>query len=107
MLRPIESNLSLYNVENKASQVKDPNAHQFQSMQQHEISVKAQIQAQTVQPTEKPEGDVKVRERKDERDGGGKGKNRRQSGSSDEQAAEEEKETGQAAAGSGRLNFLA
>lgn len=66
MLRPIESNLSIYNVEQKASQIKDPNAHQFQAMQHDEIVKSAQQQAQTVQTIEKSEGDVKVRERKDD-----------------------------------------
>lgn len=104
MLRPIESNLSLYNVENKASQVKDPSSHQFQSMQQHEINAKAQIQAQTVQPTVKAEGEVKVRERKDERDQSGKRKNRGQGESAG--SAEQEEQT-VSADNSGRLNFLA
>lgn len=66
MLRPIESNLSIYNVEQKASQVKDPNAHQFQAMQNEEIAKSAQKQAHTVPTIEKPEGDVKVRDRRED-----------------------------------------
>lgn len=66
MLRPIEANLSIYNVEQKASQVKDPNAHQFQAMQNEEIAKSAQKQAQTVQTVEKSEGGVKVRDRRED-----------------------------------------
>lgn len=66
MLRPIEANLSIYNVEQKASQVKDANAHQFQAMQNEELVKAAQKQAQVVQTIEKPEGEVKVRDRQDD-----------------------------------------
>ena len=107
MLRPIESNLSLYNVENKASQVKDPNAHQYQSMQQHEINVKAQIQAQTVQPTEKPEGDVKVREQNEERDRRGKRKNRKQGEPARDEESNNTAEEQKTFTSSGKLDFLA
>ena len=104
MLRPIESNLSLYNVVNKASQFKDPSAHQFQAMQQNEINAKAQMEAHTVQPTVKPEGDVKVRERKDEREQDGRRKNR---GQRESVGSGEQEEQSVPADNSGRLNFLA
>lgn len=106
MLRPIESNLSLLNVEQKASQVKDPNAHQFQAVQQDEILKSAQRQAQTVQTVEKPEGDVKVRERRNDPEERRREKRRRDARG----GPDGEKEDGQAdpdAPQSGGLDFLA
>lgn len=105
MLRPIESNLSLYNVENKASQVKDPNAHQYQAMQQNEMDKKAQIQSQTVQPTEKTEGGTKVRERKEDRERNREEKRKREK-ISRASTVDESGKTSTNQEGSG-LNFLA
>lgn len=106
MLRPIESNLSLYNVEQKASQIKDPNAHQFQAMQHDEIVKSAQQQAQTVQTIEKSEGDVKVRERREDPEERRRKKKDRERG--DGRGEDEEARKGSDAPGShGGLNFLA
>lgn len=110
MLRPIESNLSLYNVESKASQIKDPNAHQYQAMQQSEMDKKSQLQAQTVQPAEKAEGGVRVRERKEDREREKRQEQRKKKNLApavrDEDADEQ---SGGTDAGHGRsgLNFLA
>lgn len=103
MLRPIENSLSLYNVELKANQVKDPNAHQQQAMQQAEIGKQAEQRAQTVQALEKTEAEVKIRERKDGRgNGGGGGGKRRRDGQGEEPEGSDEKQ-----AASGGLDFLA
>lgn len=106
MLRPIESNLSLLNVEQKASQLKDPNARQFQAVQNDEIVKSAQQQAQTVRTVEKPDGGVSVRERREDprerrrrkKEGGARGS---EDGSEGEGA-----DTGDSPASEG-LNFLA
>ena len=108
MLRPIETNLSLFNVEHRANQAKEPNAHQFQVMQQEEISKRMQHEAQSVHPTEKVEAEVKVRERKDDRDKED-GKKKKKKNNSFGQAEEIEEETvaQTASTSSGGLNFLA
>ena len=78
MLRPVEASLTLYNVEHKASQLKDPNAPQYQALQQDEIAKNAQQKAQTVQPSPKTEGGVKIREDKErDRRNGGNGSSRK------------------------------
>lgn len=105
MLRPIESNLSVYNVDQKASQIKDPNAHQFQAMQQDEINKRTLQEAQTVQKTDKSEGEVKVRDRKDDR---GREDKRGRKRDNSQDAPEPEGEAGEASGtGDGHLNFLA
>ncbi|MDR1472270.1 MAG: hypothetical protein LBS75_07080 [Synergistaceae bacterium] len=104
MLRPIESNLSVYNVDQKASQIKDPNAHQFQAMQQDEINKKTLQEARTVQKAEKPEGEVKVRERKDDR-GREDRRGRKRDNPRGDGAEDKAEET--SGAGDGHLNFLA
>ncbi len=106
MLRPIESNLSIYNVEQKASQVKDPNAHQFQAMQHDEIIKSAQQQAQTVQSVEKSEGDVKVRERKDDPEERRRKKKNRDARSGEDRDDEGCADSGSSSSRSG-LDFLA
>lgn len=68
MIRPIETNLSIFNVENKASQVKDPNATQAQAMQQIDIKKDSEHQSQSVQAMEEAEGEVKIRDRKSRRE---------------------------------------
>ena len=76
MVLPIESNMSLYNVELKASEVKDPNASQFQGAQQSQTKKDTEHQAHSVQATEQAEGEVKIRDRdaKREQERGGKKK---------------------------------
>jgi hypothetical protein len=106
MLRPIESNLSVYNVDQKASQIKDPNAHQFQAMQQDEINKRTLQEAQTVQKNDKSEGEVRVRDRKDDRgrEGGEDKRGRKRGNSQDAPEGETDEASG---AGDGHLNFLA
>ncbi|MDR1916537.1 MAG: hypothetical protein LBQ58_08195 [Synergistaceae bacterium] len=108
MLRPIESNLSVYNVDQKASQVRDPNAHQFQAMQQDEINKKSLQEAQTVQKTDKTEGEVKVRERQDDRNKEEQRRRKRENSRSGAEMEEESAATSiSSASEGGRLNFLA
>ncbi|MDR3331723.1 MAG: hypothetical protein LBT08_03765 [Synergistaceae bacterium] len=104
-MRPIEANMSVYNVDYKAGQVKDPSSHHVLAGQQDEIVKKAQQQVETVQPMEKSEGEVKIRERKDDREkDGGRGKKKGSSRGRDEET--EDKDVKSAALKSG-LDFLA
>ncbi|MDR1482640.1 MAG: hypothetical protein LBI74_08455 [Synergistaceae bacterium] len=105
MLRPIDASMSIFNVDYKANQVKDPSAHQFMAMQQDEIAKRAQQQVQTVQPAEKSEAEVKIRDQKKERerDGGKKKKREREAGSDEEADVAASK----ADSSSGGFNFLA
>jgi hypothetical protein len=101
MLRPIESNLSLYSVDHKAHQAQnDPNAHQFQAMQQEEIVKRTTQQMNTVQKSPESEGEVKIRDRDPERERGGQKKKKKREGGA-ELSQEEEK------SGNGHLDFLA
>jgi len=108
VLRPIESNLSIYNVEQKSSQIKDPNAHQFQAMQNEELVKNAARQTQTVQTIEKAEGEVKVRERReDPEDRHGRQKKRGGRGSLGEDETEEKQADENVSESGGGLDFLA
>jgi Rieske Fe-S protein len=95
--------MSIFNVDYKANQVKDPSAHQFMAMQQDEIAKKTQQQVQTVQPAEKSEAEVKIRDRKKDREQSGDGKKKR-----GERGTVADDETAQNAdSSSGGFNFLA
>ena len=105
MIRPIETNMSLFTVDHQAHQARnDPNAHNVLAVQQAEAIKKAQHQQSTVQQTPETEGEVKIRDRdseKNKRDG----RKRRRHGNNAE--AEDEAATTANSDGDGRLNFLA
>ena len=105
MLRPIDSNISVLNSEQRAVQPKDPSAHHVQTLQQTEISKRIEHERQSVLPTDRSDEDVRVRDRKDERrkqeERGGKKRNPRPSSGAPED------DGGAEAAPSGRLDFLA
>jgi hypothetical protein len=106
MLRPIDASMSIFNVDYKAGQVKDPSGHQFMAMQQDEIAKKAQQQVETIQPTVKPEGGVKIRDQKKDRGRDGDGKKKKGESGSDQfdGAGDEDPKD---VPPSGGLNFLA
>lgn len=85
MVRPIESNMSLYNVELKASEIKDPNASQFQAAQQTQSKKDMEHKAQSVQATEELEGEVKIRDKDSKRERDGDGKKKKKDGRPGEQ----------------------
>jgi hypothetical protein len=94
----------LYNADHKAGQVKDPNAHQFQAMQQDEIAKRTLQQTQTVQPPEASEGEVKIRDRQQNRDKDDRrGKKRKKGTYEDSSEAASDEPKGKA----GRLDLLA
>jgi saccharopine dehydrogenase-like NADP-dependent oxidoreductase len=105
MLRPIEANLSIFTAEQRAAQVKDPSAHQFQSLQQEEIAKRVQHEAQAVQPTDKSEAGNKVKERKDGRNKDERRNKKRRDASAGTEETEEK--IAKAASITGRLDFLA
>ena len=103
MLRPIETNLSAYNADHKAHQMKDDqSSHQFQAMQQGETVKESLRQRQTVQKSPESDGEVKIRDRNSDknRDGSGKRK-KRDSAPVEERQEKDDKESG------GHLDFLA
>jgi hypothetical protein len=104
MIRPIETGMSLYNVDHKAHQPQnDPNAHLAQSAQQGEIVKKTIMQSQTVQQPQETEAGVKIRDKNSERDKG-KQKKKREKGDSRENMSDAAEDGG---APRGRLDFLA
>jgi hypothetical protein len=104
VLRPIDSNLSILNSEQRASQIRDPSAHHVQTLQQDEIAKKTEREKQTVQGTDRTDGDVKIKDRKDE----GKKDERRGKKKRDSlPETDEAEEKNASGASSGRLDFLA
>jgi hypothetical protein len=106
VLRPIDSSLSILNSEQRANQAKDQSAHHVQTLQQDEIAKRIQHEARSVQPADKGEGSVKVRDRKDDRnkDERRNKKKRDQSASADES---EESAVKSARHDGGGVDFLA
>jgi hypothetical protein len=105
MIRPIESNMSIYTVDHKAHQAQNaPDTHVAQAAQQNELIKHNQEQAHTVQKTPESDGEAKIRDRDSEKNKGGRGKKRKK-----EERPDEEPETGHGTPGgsSGGLNFLA
>ena len=103
MIRPIESSMSLFNVDHKAHQAQnDPNAHAAQAMQQDEAVKKTAQQMNTVQKSPETEGDVKISDRESEKQKGGQRQKRRRDGTPEAKAAPD----GGGDDG-GHLNFLA
>ena len=106
MIRPIETNMSLYTVDHKAHQAQnDPNAHTVLALQQAEAIKKASDQLNTVQKSPETEGDVKIRDKDSEKNKREqKKRNRRGNEGEAENGADiEAKEGGDG----GRLDFLA
>ncbi|MDR1578971.1 MAG: hypothetical protein LBS35_01330 [Synergistaceae bacterium] len=102
MIRPIESSMSLYTVDQKAHQTQnDPDTHMAQAMQQNELIKHNQAQAQKVQKMPEADGEVKIRDRESEKNRGDRGKKRKK-----DEHPEEESKSGDGTSGGG-LNFLA
>jgi hypothetical protein len=108
VLRPIDSSISILTAEERANQIKDPSAHHAQTLQQDEIAKRTQREAQSVQPADKTDEDVKIRDRKEDRNKDGR-RNKKKKNSSDdaEERGDESKEKPRTAAASGRFEFLA
>ncbi|MDR3278985.1 MAG: hypothetical protein LBT23_00580 [Synergistaceae bacterium] len=103
MLRPIDSSLSLYNVDHKAHQAQnDPNAHQFQTMQQDEIVKRSMQQMNTVQKTPESEGEVRIRDKNQEKNRDDAKKEKKRKSEAEPEASADEKDTEE-----GHLNFFA
>ena len=105
MIRPIETNMSLYALDHKAHQAQnDPNAHTVLAMQQAEAIKKTNDQLHTVQKSPETEGDVKIRDRDSEKNKRDRRKNRRDNGADSEKETDVEAKDG----GDGsHLNFFA
>jgi hypothetical protein len=67
VIRPIETNLSLFNVDHMANQIKDPNATHAQGAQQIDIKKESEQMAQSVQAPEEADGGVRVGEKERQR----------------------------------------
>jgi hypothetical protein len=107
MIRPIESNISIYNVDHKAQQMKDdPSAHQFQAMRQGEIVKETVHQMQTVQKSPDSEGDVKIRDQNSDKNKNDR-KKKKKNGGDPGPEKEETKEAKEPKKGKERLNFFA
>ena len=70
MLRPVENQLVLWNVDQKAQQFKDPNASLAQGLQQAAQSKEDEQKSHRVQPSPKAEGEVKIRPDQEKRQKG-------------------------------------
>ena len=105
MIRPIETNMSLYTVDHKAHQAQnDPNAHTTLAMQQAEAIKHANAQLNTVQKPPETEGDVKIRDRDSEKNKRDQKKRRRGNNADAETETDIEAKDG---GGEGHLNFFA
>jgi hypothetical protein len=108
VLRPIDSNLSIFTAEQRANQIRDPSAHHVQTLQQDEIAKKTQHEAQSVQPADKTDEDMKVKDRKDGRKEEERRNKKRRKFPDEPEKPEDESETAAASdASKGRFNFLA
>jgi hypothetical protein len=105
VLRPIDSNLSILNSEQRASQIRDPSAHHVQTLQQDEIAKRTEREKQTVQRMDRTDEDVKIKDRKDE----GKKDERRNKKKQDSlpDADEPEEKNASGASSGGGFDFLA
>jgi hypothetical protein len=102
MLRPLDTNMSLFNVDNKAYHShNDPNSHAVQAVQQDDIVKGTMRQMDTVQKSPETEGEVKIRDGNSEKNKGEKRKKHSHDGKS------AEPESGHEEGSSGRLDFLA
>ncbi|MDR3321867.1 MAG: hypothetical protein LBS93_05400 [Synergistaceae bacterium] len=108
MLRPIDSSISILNTDQRAPQIKDPNAHQFQAVQQVEVAKRIQHEAQSVQPGDRSDEDTRIKDRdsgRNKKDGHNKKKRGQPRGAGEEgkTAASDEAPTAER----GGFNFLA
>ena len=67
MIRPIETNLSLFNVDHMANQVKDPNATHAQGVQQIDVKKESEQMSQSVHASEEADGEVRIGDKERER----------------------------------------
>ena len=112
MIRPIDTNMSLFTVDHKAHQAQnDPNAHTTLAAQQAEAMKKAENQMRAVQKSPEAEGEVKIRDKDSEKNRRDQRKRRRGNNADTEDGAEAQaKDAGEAPAkdaGDGRFDFLA
>ena len=104
MIRPIETNMSLFAVDHKAHQPQNnPGAPAALAAQQAEALKKAHDQMNTVQKSPATEGDVKIRDRDSEKNKGEQRKRRRGHDTEEEAETDTQAKDG----GGGRLDFLA
>ena len=104
MIRPIETNMSLYAVDHKAHQPQnDPNAPAALAVQQAEAMKKTQDQMSTVQKSPETEGDVKIRDRDSEKNKGDQKRRRGNDAGPEEETDAQTKDDGDR----GHLDFLA
>lgn len=82
MLRPVENQLVLWNVDQKAQQTKDPNASLAQGLQQAAQSKENEQKSQRVQPLPKAEGEVKIRPDQEKRQKGQQNGGQKKTGAS-------------------------
>lgn len=69
MVTPIESNLSIFNVDHMANQVKDPNASHAMGAQQIDVKKESEQLSQKVQAPEETDTFIKISEREKQREG--------------------------------------
>lgn len=94
MLSPLESNLSVFNVDHVANQTRDPNATHVQGAQMMDVKKESEQMSQTVQGPEETDAWVHIGEDGKERrehagSGGKKKKNSSKEQEQSEQAASE------------------
>lgn len=85
MVTPIESNVSIFNVDHMANQVRDPNATHVMGAQQIDVKRESEQMSQTVQRQEETDAFVRVGDQERERERGGSGKKQRESGGQEDQ----------------------
>jgi hypothetical protein len=67
VIRPIETNLSLFNVDHMANQIKDPNATHAQGAQQIDVKKESEQMSQSVQVLDEADGEVRIGEKERQR----------------------------------------
>ena len=106
MIRPIETNMSLFTLDQKAQRAQtDPNAHSNIAMQQAAAIKKTEEQSKTVQKSPESEGKVKIRDEDSEKN---RGDHKKRRGRGNDGEAEDDTDALAKDAGSGgRFDFLA
>lgn len=84
MVSPINSNVSVLNVDHMANQVRDPNATHVMGAQQIDVKRDSEQMSQTVQRPEETDAFVRVGDQERERGRGGSGGKRRSGGRPDQ-----------------------
>jgi hypothetical protein len=67
VIRPIETNLSLFNADHMANQIKDPNATHAQGAQQIDVKKESEQMSQSVQVLDETDGEVRIGEKERQR----------------------------------------